>query len=267
MADEQDKQPSLELPGVLSRRRKRRDAAAEAPPPAPEPAPGELHEDEPVEEIPAPPPEEPRAPAPAPDATPEPEPEPVVREERPEPMAHGTPLFADEAPAPETRSVSDTLLADQAPVELDEPEQPAVPARPRRGVRPLVRLAGYPAAALTGVLVGLLMVGLTAGGLQGCEAVRGTATCGGGVGTLLLVVILALLVVVGGLVLRAAGVPDPTATSFLAVGLVAVVSLLFLLEVLLSPWMLLVIPAISVLAYLAAQWVTTAFVEVDQPTR
>ena len=127
----------------------------------------------------------------------------------------------------------------------------------------LPRLGGYAAAALTGLVIGLLLVGLTAGALRGCEAVRGTSTCGGGIGVTVLVVIFALLVVLGGLMLRAFGVPDPTSTSFLAVGMVTVVSLLFLLDVLSSPVVVVLIPAISIGTYLAAQWVTTAFVELD----
>ncbi len=121
-------------------------------------------------------------------------------------------------------------------------------------------MAGWVAASVAGVVVGLLMVGMTAGSLQACEAVRGTSTCGG-YGVPILLVIMALLIAIGGFLLRTFHVPDPGSTSFLAVGMVAVIALLFLLDFLLSLWMLLVIPVISVAMYLLAYWVTTAFVE------
>ena len=121
-------------------------------------------------------------------------------------------------------------------------------------------MSGWVAASVTGVVVGLLLVGMTAGSLQACEAVRGTSTCGG-TGVPILLVIMAVLIAIGGFLLRLFHVPDPTTTSFLAVGMVAVIALLFLLDFLLSLWMLLVIPVIAVAMYLLAFWVTTAFVE------
>ncbi len=148
------------------------------------------------------------------------------------------------------------------------PEQapPAAPATKKQRTRPslsMPAIGGYPAAGLTGLLIGLLLVGLTAGALRGCEALRGTATCGGGLGITTLVGIMALLVVLGGLVLRRFDVPDPISSSFLALGMVSVVSLLFLLDILMTPWGIVLIPLLTVLSYLAARWVTTAFVEGD----
>ncbi len=121
-------------------------------------------------------------------------------------------------------------------------------------------LTGYPASAVTGLIVGALMVGLTAAVLRGCEAIRGTSTCGGP-GLLLLVVILVVLVLVGQALLKAFQVADPGSTSFLAVGLIAVVALLFLIDVILDWQMIIVIPLVGVAAYLLSHWVTTAFVE------
>jgi hypothetical protein len=116
------------------------------------------------------------------------------------------------------------------------------------------------AAMITGVVVGLLAVGATYLGLQGCEAIRGTSSCGGP-GLFLLIAIMVGLVVVGGLLLRAWGVTDPISTSFLGVGLVAVVALLFLVDVIFSPWMLLVIPVIALCTFALSHWVTVAFIE------
>ena len=49
-------------------------------------------------------------------------------------------------------------------------------------------------------------------------------------------------VLLGAALLKAFGVADPTSTSFLGVGLVAVLALLFFLSALDSVWMLLVLP-------------------------
>lgn len=118
---------------------------------------------------------------------------------------------------------------------------------------------GRVAAALTGVVVGLTGVGATLAGLAACEAVRGVSTCGGGTGLVLLVAILVVMILLGAVLLRAFGVPDGGATSFLGVGLVAVVSMLVLLEVIDSPWMVLVVPAVAGASYLLAHAVTSRF--------
>jgi prepilin signal peptidase PulO-like enzyme (type II secretory pathway) len=157
------------------------------------------------------------------------------------------------------------LFVDEAEEEQAEDEPADAPARPTRSPRsprvprgPL--LTGYPAAALTGLLVGALMVGLTVAALRGCEAIRGTSTCGGP-GLLLLVVILMILVMLGQALLRAFTVPDPGSTSFLAVGLLAVIALLFLIDVILDWQMIIVIPLVGVTTFLLSHWVTTTFVD------
>ncbi len=196
------------------------------------------------------------------DAQPDPEPDMGPEPAAPVlPAEGGVPIFADEV--------------EEAPVPARRDRKPRAPKEPRQRKRPqpdtpapsdetstprLPVVAGWMAASLTGVVVGLLLVGATAGSLQACEAVRGTATCGG-TGVPILLVIMAALIAIGGFMLRLFHVPDPGSTSFLAVGMVAVIALLFLLDFLLSAWMLLVIPIISVGMYLLAFWVTTAFVE------
>lgn len=101
----------------------------------------------------------------------------------------------------------------------------------------------------------------TYGAIAGCKAVRGVSSCGGGPGFFILVAIVVLMVLLGTGLLRLLKVGDPGSTSFLAVGLVAVISMLVLLDVIFAPAMFVVIPVLSALAFLLAHWVTTRFDE------
>ncbi|MEN8708331.1 MAG: hypothetical protein ABF306_19545 [Nocardioides marinisabuli] len=261
--------PSLEAPSLgLGRwRRRKKDTSDEVaedptatipvvepeplpdvePTPDPEPDPVPAPEPEP-EPAPAPPPvSRPAArrpaPAPAPMAAPAPAAEPRRTESAGE--GTGTPLFADEVPEPA-----------QEPVPVEEPAT----ARGRSPFATLFGLRGRSAAALTGAVVGLLVVALTWGALRLCEVLQGTPSCGNP-GFFLLLAIMVAMVVLGGAMLRAAGAPDPTSTAFLAVGLLCVVALLFLVDALMSPWMAVVIPLVSVGTFVLSHWVTTAVVE------
>ena len=116
------------------------------------------------------------------------------------------------------------------------------------------------AVVVTGGLVGLLGIGLAFIASRGCESVRGVGSCGG-IGLLALLAVLAIEVVVGAILLKAWRFSDPASTSFLGVGLVAVFVLLFLLSSLESIWMIVVIPALTAVTFLASWWVTTTFVD------
>lgn len=255
--------PSLGLGGLRRKRRKGAAAEEEAPP-------------GPAEETPV-------APELSGDPTPEPEPDPAPVE----PVEARTPahdpetIFDDTPDADDTAREDTTVLPADRPLFADEPAP--VPAyaeqseqavrydegdhddegseeRERREFR-LPAIAPMRAAMVTGLVIGLLAVGLTFVALRSCELVRGTSSCGGGPGFFLLLAILVVLVVLGGWLLRAWDVSDPMSTSFLAVGLVAVVALLFLVDVLFSPWMLLVVPLVAVGTFALSHWVTTAFIE------
>lgn len=179
-----------------------------------------------------------RTPAPAPE--PEPAAEPI-----PEPVAVGEP----------EPDVQRTL-----PLVADEPE-PAVDRAPEPPREPSRRVRGpgvMPAVLLTGVVVGLGIVGLTWASLRGCESVQGTSSCGD-VGYGLLIAILVAMVVVGALLLRLARVPEPGSTSFLAVGLTCVLALLFLVDSLLDRPMVVVIPLVSAGTFALAHWVARTF--------
>jgi hypothetical protein len=164
----------------------------------------------------------------------------------PPPPPSGRPLHVDE----------------QVEVEAVDPEPAGEPKPPRTPW-----LTGRAAAVVTGLLVGAFVVAATSGALRLCSEISGTESCGNP-GFLLLVAILVVAVLIGGLMLRAARVPEPSSTSFLAVGLMSVVALLFLVDQLLEWWMIVVIPLVSVATYLLSHWVTTTYIDpaaIEQP--
>ncbi|GAB3790571.1 hypothetical protein [Nocardioides ungokensis] len=252
--DRGNDKPSLELPSLRFGRKRKRAAeeapapdaqAPDAPAPVPEPAAVEPTPTEPVPSVPAD--ETPTALTPPP-ATAEPVPSPDA-----------PPLFADE--------VAPTPLAPPTPpaaapvVETAEPaaqEQPTKPARVRRQWS-LPAIGGMAAAMITGVLVGVFTVGLVWASMHLCEVVRGTSSCGGP-GYLLLLGIVVAMVLLGAVLLRAWGLPDPSATSFLAVGLMGVLALL-MVDLLFNWWMIIVIPAIAAATFALAHRLTASFTE------
>jgi hypothetical protein len=118
---------------------------------------------------------------------------------------------------------------------------------------------------LAGLVVGLFGAGATYGGTVGCEAWRGTSSCGGGPGLLLVVAILALMVLLGAGLLALLGVSEPRSTSFLGVGLTFVVVLVALMSAVFSVWMFFAAPVLCAVAYGVAHWVTTRDVELPEP--
>jgi hypothetical protein len=295
MADEPDtSEPNdggddskLELPSLgfrrWRRRRKQQDAAAaeepsvpEAPPgPAPEPAPEQTPEppaETTVEAEVPPSAAEPETLA----AHPEPEPEPATEAEtETQPISAWPEQEPEQEPGPEREQDDHTQVLPSAP-EADDPpghdqedhDDVPVAARMPRPTTPKKRRKPFTlppvpaplATVLTGVLIGLGMVGLTFLSGRGCQAVKGTSSCGA-VGVLLLVAIVVLAVMFGAVLLRAWKIADPMNTSFLSVGLVAVITMLFLLGSIDQWWMVIVIPVISALAYLLSWWVTRTFID------
>ena len=210
------------------------------------------------------------------DETAEPQ-KPATEPSAPEASAQAT------ATGPRDDSAEETVVLETAPVETppaaEPPAEPVAPVPARAATAPApvatapapapepapapapkaarapLSIDGHVAAGVTGLVVGLLIVLLTAGSLRLCESVRGVSTCGGGPGFTLLVAVMVAMV------LRLARVPDPMSTSFLAVGLTCVLSLLFLVDVLQEWWMVIVIPVMTVATFLLSHWVTTSVIE------
>jgi hypothetical protein len=185
-----------------------------------------------------------------PKAPPEPPPDPAP--EPPAPLLEETAPVVDDTPATIFDDTSEPTPDVPAPAPTPASTEPRPPREPWLG--------GTPAAALTGLFIGALIVAATAGSLHLCTALKGTSSCGGP-GFFLLVAILVVAVLLGAAMLRAARVPEPTSTSFLAVGLLSVVALLFLVGSIFEWWMAIVIPLASVATFLLSYWVTTTFID------
>jgi hypothetical protein len=186
---------------------------------------------------------------------------------------------SDEGPSLEMPSFSRRRRKEEPETALETASEPAPPttaaapaddlapssAEPARVRRPLptVSMAGLPAAAVTGVVVGAVGVLFVWLAGVGCEAVRGTSSCGGGPGLLVLVVVLGVLSWVGSLLLRVFAVPEAGSTSVLAVGILAVLVMVFLLGSLDQWWTAIAVPVAAAAAFAASWWVTTAVVHED----
>lgn len=166
----------------------------------------------------------------------------------------------DELPAA-SEPPAEVVVVDPAgaPEAADEEEAPE-PADQERRPSPLTRVPGPVAAVGAGLVCGLIGIVLSIGSLRGCEAVRGVGTCGG-IGLFALLAILVVEIFIGAAILGACRVKDSFSTSFLGVGIAAVVIVLFLLRYLDDWWMVVVVPLVTAVGYLASWWVTTRFVD------
>ena len=104
----------------------------------------------------------------------------------------------------------DTIFDDTTeptPAAVSPLTPPPAPEPPRRAQADHASswLTGRPAAILTGLIVGGLIVAATAGSLRICTEVKGTSSCGGQ-GFFLLMAILAVAVLLGAALLRFAQV-------------------------------------------------------------
>ncbi len=162
------------------------------------------------------------------------------------------------------------LVAPEAAYAEEEPEEPprkrrrpSMPSLPSTPDLSLPLLEDRIAVAVTGVVVGLTGVLLTYLFQLGCGAVRGAGSCGTA-GLLLLLAVLIVMVFEGAALLRAWFVDEALTTSFLAVALLAVVSMLVLLPIIDRWFMVIVIPVLSAGLFWLSWFVTSRF---DAPER
>ncbi|KQW50705.1 hypothetical protein ASC77_25615 [Nocardioides sp. Root1257] len=234
MADQERDEPSLEMPRLRLRRPRGKRRAA----PEPVPAGGE-QETEVLPQV-----EETAA------AAPPPAPEPI-----PAPVERSSATVVEERPTETT-----VQLVAVPPPPAPEPEPDPEPEPRRRRPITLPQVAAWPAVVVTGLVVGLVVVGLTWASLRTCESIQGTATCGTA-GYPMLALVLVVAVLVGSLLLRLTQVPDPVSTSILGIGVASVLALVFLIDHLDQAAMLVVIPVLCAATFAGAHWLTTAVVE------
>jgi hypothetical protein len=172
------------------------------------------------------------------------------------PVVTGPVVSAPVVPEPTATDASAPGEAEAGP----EESRPIAAGRRRDRNRNGPPLPALTAVVLTGLLVGLVGTGATFGGLQACEVARGTSSCGDP-GFFVLVVIVIVMMLLGAVLLKTLQVPEAKGVSFLGVGLLCVIVLVGLVDALFSPWMFLVVPALTALTFAVGRWVTTRFVD------
>lgn len=118
----------------------------------------------------------------------------------------------------------------------------------------LPHLNPYAAAVLTGVLVGLLAVGLAAASLALFAGVRGVSSGGGLWGGLAFTAVAVVVMFAGEALLRGFGAPSARLTSFLAIVLTIVAILGLFLDVVDGALGLVLVPVLSAAGYALAHW-------------
>ncbi len=271
MADDDAAQPSLEPPRLFGRKK------AKAPRSAPRSASGAE-----VSALPTTDPEPVGVPTPEPE--PEPEPAPVAQTSAP----YQEMLPAEPEPAADTattkvhppaegdvetvaRQASPSASTDVSPTpgvsEDDAPQKDKKKTKEKREKKekkssgPLLHVSERLRAAIAGLATGVVLIGLTFAGFGVCETVQGTSSCGTVAGSGLLIVVLILAVLAGKYLLAAFKMPDPGSTSFLAVGLMGIVVLLFFVDQLDTAPVLVGLPLLTSATFVASWWVTTTYVE------
>lgn len=128
----------------------------------------------------------------------------------------------------------------------------------------LPHLSPMRAAAITGLVAGLLAVALGYLSYELFSATRGT-TAGGGWGALVLVVVAFVTFAIGELMLGGFGVDHGRFISSLSIMLVLVFILMFFLELAAGPGAWILIPVLGMIAFMAS--CRLALLVADQPTR
>lgn len=111
-----------------------------------------------------------------------------------------------------------------------------------------------PAAVFTGVVVGLISVGLALASKALFNELRGVSAGGGRWGSLTFVVVAFIAFVLGELLLSGFGVAQARLTSFLGVVLTIVAMLGLFLGLADTIWAALIVPVVAVISYVLAHW-------------
>lgn len=118
----------------------------------------------------------------------------------------------------------------------------------------LPHLSPYPAALITGAVVGVVAVLLGVGSLSVFESVRGVSSGGGLWGGITFTVVAIVGVLLGESLLRGFGTPAPRLRSFLAVILTIVAMLGLFLDLVDGVAGLVLVPLLSLAGYVLSHW-------------
>lgn len=132
-----------------------------------------------------------------------------------------------------------------------------------RLARGLPRLPSPAAAAAVGLLCAVLSMLLVYLGERGCDAVRGTPSCGAA-GVLLLAVTGAVVLFAGLVLLRLLDTHDPGMTNFLGFALFLMVLMTALLDRLFSSMMWIVLPLLGAATYAAGAAISRVLTRISQ---
>ncbi|MEU4288877.1 hypothetical protein AB0E63_11705 [Kribbella sp. NPDC026596] len=116
--------------------------------------------------------------------------------------------------------------------------------------------------AVVGLLCGFATIALVWLSERSCERFRDTTNCGA-LGLPLLVLIVAVTMVLGGLALSRLSMPSPRLVAFLGVAFMLAVVLAFLTGYLDSPWILAVVPVLTLITFLLANLVARLLERAD----
>lgn len=144
-----------------------------------------------------------------------------------------------------------------------EPRAPKGPKQPKDPSQRRINLgtpSGLSAAVMIGAIVGAFMALAVWFSGTVSQWTRGTSSLGDK-GAIILIAVFALAIIVGGYLLRLAGARSPFTISFLGSALVAVLSMLFLTDVFVHVWGVIIVVILSAAAYALAYWVTTNYID------
>lgn len=116
--------------------------------------------------------------------------------------------------------------------------------------------------AVVGLLCGFATIALVWLSERSCERFRDTTNCGA-LGLPLLVLIVVVTIVLGGLALSRLAMPHPRLIAFLGVAFMLILVLAFLTGHLDSPWILAVVPVLTVITFLLANLVARLLERAD----
>ena len=116
--------------------------------------------------------------------------------------------------------------------------------------------------AVVGLLCGFATTALVWLSERSCERFRDTTNCGA-LGLPLLVLIVVVTMVLGGLALSRLSMPNPRLVAFLGVAFMLAVVLAFLTGRLDSPWILAVVPVLTLITFLLANLVARLLERAD----